>query len=193
LVVGLVVVVIVVVLVVVVEGGGGGLMKEDVIVIDLICFDAFTCHSVLPDFDIDFFFFFFSTKVGAPLLGLVDIVDRRDVGDVVNICVILVLVGDDDEGIFVRLDIGRDVGDVVAMIVGYVVVVVGGAFVKVVGNDDGTAVSLATQISLLYLAWTRDKHPLSLLLKNPISFQSGRTDMSILSQTYDRTILLILP
>jgi hypothetical protein len=109
LVVGLVVVVIVVVLVVVVEGGSGGLMKEDVIVIDLICFDAFTCHSVLPDFDIDFFFFFFSANVGAPLLGLVDIVDRRDVGDVVIICVILVLVGDDDVGIFVRLDIGRDV------------------------------------------------------------------------------------
>jgi hypothetical protein len=107
LVVGLVVVVIIVVLVVVVEGGGG-LMKEDLIVIDLICFDAFNCHSVLPDFDIDFFFFF-SANVEAPLLGIVDIVDRRDVGDVVNICVILVLVGDDDEGIFVRLDIGRDV------------------------------------------------------------------------------------
>jgi hypothetical protein len=148
----------------------------------------------LLDFDIDFFF---SANVGAPLLGLVDIVDSRDVGDVVNICVILVLVGDDDEGTFVRLDIGRDVGDVVAMIVGdvvvvVVVVVVVGLFVKVVG-DDGTAVTLATHISLLYLAWTRDKHPVSLLLKNPISFQSGRTDMSILSQTYDRTMLLILP
>ena len=58
------------------------------------------------DFDIDFFF---SANVGAPLLGLVDIVDRRDVGDVVIICVILVLVGDDDVGIFVRLDIGHDV------------------------------------------------------------------------------------
>jgi hypothetical protein len=163
------------------------------IAIDLICFDAFNCHSVLLDFDIDFFFFFFfSANVGAPLLGLVDIVDSRDVGDVVNICVILVLVGDDDEGTFVRLDIGRDVGDVVAMIVGDVVVVVG-AFVKVVGNDDGTAVTLATHISLLYLAWTRDKHSVSLLLKNPISFQSGRTDMSILSQTYDRTMLLMLP
>jgi hypothetical protein len=42
LVVGLVVVVIVVVLVVVVEGGSGGLMKVDLIVIDLLCFDAFT-------------------------------------------------------------------------------------------------------------------------------------------------------
>ena len=165
---------------------------ENLIVIDLICFDAFNCHSVLPDFDIDLFFFF-SANVGAPLLGLVDIVDRREVGDVV------VLVGNADEGAFVRLDKGRDVGDVVAMIVGnvvvvVVVVVVVGAFVKVVGDDDdGTAVSLATHISLLYLAWTRDKHPVSLLLKNPISFQSGRTDMSIPSQTYDRTILLILP
>ena len=171
-------------------------MKEDLIVNDLICFDAFNCHSVLPDFDIDSFVFF-SANVGAPLLGLVDIVDRREVGDVV------VLVGDADDGAFVRLDKGRDVGDVVAVIVGnvvvvvvgnvVVVVVVVGAFVKVVGDDDGTAVSLATHISLLYLAWTRDKHPVSLLLKKPISFQSGRTDMSIPSQTYDRTILLILP
>jgi hypothetical protein len=188
LVVGLVVVVAVVVAVV----------GEDLIVIDLICFDAFNCHSVLPDFDIDLFFFF-SANVGAPLLGLVDIVDRREVGDVVDVCVILVLVGDADEGVFVRLDKGRDVGDVVAITVGDVVamivgnIVVVGAFVKVVGDDDGTAVSLATHISLLYLAWTRDKHPVSLLLKNPISFQSGRTDMSIPSQTYDRTILLILP
>jgi hypothetical protein len=183
LVVGLVVVVVVVVV-------GSGLMKEDLIVNDLICFDAFNCHSVLPDFDIDLFVFF-SANVGAPLLGLVDIVDRREVGDVV------VLVGDADDGAFVRLDKGRDVGDVVAVIVGNVVVVVVvavvGAFVKVVWDDDGTAVSLATHISLLYLAWTRDKHPVSLLLKNPISFQSGRTDMSIPSQTYDRTILLILP
>jgi hypothetical protein len=78
----------------------------------------------LLDFDIDFFF---SANVGAPLLGLVDFVDSREVGDVVNICVILVLVGDDDEGTFVRLDMGRDVGDVVAMIVGDVVVDVVGA------------------------------------------------------------------
>ena len=99
-------------------------MKVDLIVIDLLCFDAFTWNSVLLDFDIDFFF---SANVGAPLLGLVDIVDRRDVGDVVIICVILVLVGDDDVGIFVRLDIGRDVWDVVAMIVGDVVVDVVGA------------------------------------------------------------------
>lgn len=191
------VVVAVVVVVVVVVGG------RDLIVVDLICFDAFNCHSVLPDLDIDFFFFF-SANVGAPLLGLVDIVDRRDVGDVVDICVILVLVGDADVGTFVRLDKGRVVGDVAAIIVGdveamidgnvvVVVDVVVGEFVKVVGDDDGTAVSLATHMSLLYLAWTSDKHPVPLLLKKPISFQSGRTDMSILSQTYDRTILLILP
>lgn len=97
-------------------------------------------HSVLPDFDIDFFFLY--ANVGAPLLGLVDIVDRREVGDAVNFCVILVIL------VLLGMMMWVHWSVIVATTVGDVDVVVG-VFVKVVG----TAVSLATHVSLLYLAW----------------------------------------
>ncbi len=66
-----------------------------------------------------------------------------------------------------------------------------GAFV---GAAVGDAVRvLAMHTVPLYVAVASDAQSASLELKNPISFHVGRIDTSIPSQTYDRTMLVMLP
>jgi hypothetical protein len=66
-----------------------------------------------------------------------------------------------------------------------------GAFVAAVG--DAVRVGSAMHTVPLYLAVASDAQSASLELKNPIIFHVGRIDTSIPSQTYDRTMLLMLP
>ena len=82
----------------------------------------------------------------------------------------------DGAAVFVGDAEGRAVGVVVGAVVG-----------------DAVRVGSAMHTVPLYLAVASDAQSASLELKNPIIFHVGRIDTSIPSQTYDRTMLLMLP
>ncbi len=87
-----------------------------------------------------------------------------------------VAVGAFDGAVFVGDAEGRAVGVVVGAVVG-----------------DAVRVGSAMHTVPLYLAVASDAQLASLELKNPIIFHVGRIDTSNPSQTYDRTMLLMLP
>jgi hypothetical protein len=150
-------------------------------------------------------------------------VDRTVVGEFVRAAVFVgdaeVLAGGDAVGAFVNAE-GRAVGVAAGAFNGAAVIVVDaegravgvavGAFdgaAVFVGDAEGRAVGVvvgavvgdavcvgsAMHTVPLYLAVASDAQSASLELKNPIIFHVGRIDTSIPSQTYDRTMLLMLP
>ena len=149
--------------------------------------------------------------------------DRTVVGEFVRAAVFVgdaeVLAGGDSVGAFVNAE-GRAVGVAAGAFDGAAVIVVDaegravgvavGAFdgaAVFVGDAEGRAVGVvvgavvgdavrvgsAMHTVPLYLAVASDAQSASLELKNPIIFHVGRIDTSIPSQTYDRTMLLMLP